>query len=97
MRVNIVYMYSPTPARKTANRSPANPAPVISVRVDRSTLDALDELTKRTGRSRGFYLREAIAEQLPLILERYWSDTSSGQSPEDRTFLEILKRNLLEF
>lgn len=46
---------------------------VVSARMNPQLIDELDELVQRTGRSRGFYLRAALEEMLPILKERYWA------------------------
>lgn len=67
----------------------------MSVRLDKGTCEALDAVVERTGRSRGFYLREAIREHLPLLLERYWAHGVATSTDEDQAFLRLIKDGLL--
>lgn len=46
---------------------------VVSARMSEPLINELDELVRRTGRSRGFYLRAALEEMLPILKERYWA------------------------
>lgn len=46
---------------------------VVSARMNDQLIAELDELVRRTGRSRGFYLRAALEEMLPVLKERYWA------------------------
>lgn len=53
---------------------------VVSARLDAELVHELDQLAARTGRSRGFYLRAAIQEMLPVLKEKYWEhDVTSRQ------------------
>lgn len=46
---------------------------VVSVRLSGDLVRRLDRLAEWTGRSRGYYLREAIEETLPVLETRYWA------------------------
>ncbi|MGL5851476.1 MAG: type II toxin-antitoxin system RelB family antitoxin [Phycicoccus sp.] len=46
----------------------------ISVRLTPEDERRLDVLARRTGRSKTFYIREAIHEHLDDLEERYWAD-----------------------
>jgi len=46
----------------------------ISVRLTPEDERRLDELARRTGRPKTFYVREAIHEHLDDLEERYWAD-----------------------
>ncbi|MGL4743040.1 MAG: type II toxin-antitoxin system RelB family antitoxin [Dermatophilaceae bacterium] len=46
----------------------------ISVRLMPEDERRLDDLARRTGRSKTFYVREAIHEHLDDLEERYWAD-----------------------
>lgn len=70
---------------------PQDPAPVVSVRLDRALVDKLDALVRRTGRSRGFYLREAIELALPTLESRYWAhEVELSEKREQAAFLRII-------
>ena len=47
---------------------------VVSVRLDADTDARLSRLAERTGRSKTFYLKQALAEHLDELDERYWED-----------------------
>ena len=72
--VNIVYMtrendsFEPHRIARAAARDK-----VVSARMNDQLVAELDELVRRTGRSRGFYLRAALEEMLPVLKERYWA------------------------
>lgn len=93
--VNFVYMYIKGVSPDVGNMHPNNPSPVVSVRLDRAVLDALDGLVARTQRSRGFYLREAITEQLPKLLERYWAQEATDRHDEETDKFNQLMAGLL--
>ncbi|MFQ6486125.1 ribbon-helix-helix domain-containing protein [Brachybacterium epidermidis] len=58
---------------------------VVSVRMDTELIEELDALAARTGRSRGFYLRAAVQEMIPVLKERYWHhDTETRQEQLDK-------------
>lgn len=46
----------------------------MSIRLTPEDEQRLDELARRTGRSKTFYVREAIHEHLDDLEERYWAD-----------------------
>lgn len=46
----------------------------ISVRLTPEDEQRLEQLVARTGRSKTFYVREAIHEHLDDLEERYWAD-----------------------
>lgn len=46
----------------------------VAVRLTVDEQTRLDELAARTGRSRSFYVREAIQLHLEELEERYWAD-----------------------
>lgn len=46
----------------------------ISIRLDPQDEARLAELARRTGRSKTFYVREAIHEHLADLEERFWAD-----------------------
>lgn len=50
------------------------PDPVVSVRLPRQVLEHITHLADATGRSRGVYLRLAVAKMLPLMEARYGND-----------------------
>lgn len=47
----------------------------ISIRLDPEDEARLTELARRTGRSKTFYVREAIHEHLGDLEERFWADS----------------------
>ena len=47
----------------------------LSLRLAPDEEERLSELAHRTGRSKSFYIREAIREYLDEIEERYWADS----------------------
>lgn len=60
-------------------------APVAtSVRLSAQTADKLDRLARRTGRSKSFYLRQAVEESIDRLLWQYevaadWEDIKAGR------------------
>ncbi|GAA1345968.1 RHH-type rel operon transcriptional repressor/antitoxin RelB [Arthrobacter roseus] len=46
----------------------------VAVRLTVEQQDRLDALAARTGRSRSFYVKEAIEQHLDELEERYWAD-----------------------
>lgn len=65
---------------------------VVSVRLPDDLIKLLDSLVKRTGRSRGFYIREALLEAFPKIEERYWAHgVSEEERREKEAFTTILQ------
>lgn len=65
---------------------------VVSARMDDDLVRELDELAQRTGRSRGFYLRAALQEMLPVLRERYWAHDVETRRNELHTFNELTKQ-----
>jgi len=64
---------------------------VVSVRLDADTVRKLDQLSERTGRSRGFYIRTAILEMLPQLEADYWAhEAITRVQREDREFGSII-------
>lgn len=51
----------------------------LSIRLDAESEARLDELAKRTGRSKTFYVREAIRSHLDELEELYWADRVIGE------------------
>lgn len=47
----------------------------LSIRLTSEEEQRLDELARRTGRSKTFYVREALREHLDELEERYWADS----------------------
>ncbi|MGL4174021.1 MAG: type II toxin-antitoxin system RelB family antitoxin [Actinomycetota bacterium] len=46
----------------------------ISIRLTSEDKRRLSELSRHTGRSKTFYIREALHEHLDDLEERYWAD-----------------------
>lgn len=55
---------------------------VVSVRMGSEIVGELDRLAAHTGRSRGFYLRAAVQEMLPVLKERYWHHDTESRNQE---------------
>ncbi|WP_342318689.1 ribbon-helix-helix domain-containing protein [Corynebacterium mayonis] len=51
--------------------------PVVSVRLEPELIDRLDTLAKRTGRSRGAYLRMALWAALPSLERMHWEQVAA--------------------
>lgn len=51
--------------------------PVISARVEPELVERLDALAKRTGRSRGTYLRMALWAALPHLEQIHWEQVAA--------------------
>ncbi len=47
----------------------------LSIRLTSEDEARLDQLARRTGRSKTFYVREAIHEHLDDLEERFWADS----------------------
>ena len=69
----------------------------ISIRLSPEDEERLEQLAANTGRSKTFYVREAIHEHLDDLEERYWADrvirdweASGKQSrPADELWAEL--------
>lgn len=69
----------------------------ISIRLSPEDEERLELLATKTGRSKTFYMREAIHEHLDDLEERYWADAvirdweSSGKEsrPADDLWAEL--------
>jgi RHH-type transcriptional regulator, rel operon repressor / antitoxin RelB len=65
----------------------------ISIRLSPEDEERLEQLAANTGRSKTFYVREAIHEHLDDLEERYWADRvirdweSSGRESQPATAL----------
>ncbi len=65
---------------------------VVSVRLPDDLIKLLDSLAERTGRSRGFYIREALLEAFPKMEERYWAHSiSEDERQEKEAYTAILQ------
>lgn len=78
------------------NSKPNNQKYVVSVRLDLPVVEALNALAERTGRSRGFYMREALKLHLPQLRERYWAQTVHHELAEEDKLFETLMQQLLD-
>lgn len=47
---------------------------VVAVRLDDALERRLEELARRTGRSKSFYVKQAIEEHLADLEDYYWAD-----------------------
>lgn len=63
---------------------------VVSVRVSQRQVDRLEALSARTGRSKGFYIRAALQEMLPVLMERYWSHAIEDEH-ERELYIELMQ------
>jgi RHH-type rel operon transcriptional repressor/antitoxin RelB len=69
----------------------------ISIRLSPEDEERLEQLAANTGRSKTFYVREAIHEHLDDLEERYWADRvirdweSAGRAsrPADELWAEL--------
>lgn len=52
---------------------------VVAVRLDAELERRLDELARRTGRSKSFYVKQAIEEHLSDLEDYYWADEAVRQ------------------
>lgn len=77
--------------------APEEPTVPISIRLTPEEDARLTELARRTGRSKTFYVREAIHEHLDELEERFWADAvvreweASGKPsrPAERLWAEL--------
>lgn len=73
------------------NARPNQPREVVSVRLPPELHVRLDALVERTQRSRGFYLREALMQMLPVLEARYWAhDVDEAQRAELAAFGDLM-------
>ncbi len=80
----------------TKRQGPDPHGKVVSVRLDSKTIERLDKLAERTGRSRGMYLREAIRALLPHFERASWGHVMPRiEDGEDDEFHSIVE-NLFE-
>jgi RHH-type transcriptional regulator, rel operon repressor / antitoxin RelB len=66
---------------------------MLSIRLDRDTEKRLEDLARTTGRSKSFYVREAILEHLDEMEDRYIA-IERLEHPAGRVPLEELEREL---
>jgi len=64
----------------------------ITVRLDKTVEKRLDELSKLTGRTKSYYIRQAIEEKLDDLEELYTAEHRLEQSEDERWSLEQLER-----
>ena len=55
----------------TRKQAPTHHGRVVSVRLDDTVIAQLDELAERTGRSRSFYIKQALEIALPQLEQEY--------------------------
>ena len=63
----------------TRKQKPHPSGQVVSVRLGPELIQRLDDLSERTDRSRGSYLRLALEMVLPIMEERHWQQRLSKQ------------------
>lgn len=73
---------------------PPQSSRVVSVRLDVSLADRLDDLSARTGRKRSFYVKEALNRLLPYLEEKYWADSVRDRQLDEGQEFERLIRSL---
>jgi RHH-type rel operon transcriptional repressor/antitoxin RelB len=73
---------------------------MLAIRLPQSIEKRLDKLARRTGRTKTFYVREAILEHLEDIEDRYLAETRLERirKGEDKTvpLADVMKRHALE-
>jgi RHH-type transcriptional regulator, rel operon repressor / antitoxin RelB len=73
---------------------------MLAIRLPESIEKRLDKLAKRTGRTKTFYVREAILEHLADLEDIYLAERTLGRirSGEERTIplADVVKRHGLE-
>lgn len=57
-------------------------------------MDRLDALVARTGRSRGFYLRTAIADMLPALEAQYWAHEATTRIQTQGRMLGVIMADI---
>ncbi|CAM3930322.1 ribbon-helix-helix protein, CopG family [Micrococcus flavus] len=73
-------------------RQPPHPSgQVVSVRLPPETIERLDALADRTGRSRGLYLRLALTAMLPQLESAHWHQAAATYEDNalERAFQQI--------
>lgn len=71
----------------------ATETPMLSVRLDPDIERRLEELAARTGRTKSYYVREAILEHLEDMEDRYLA-IERLENPSRRWDLEDVEREL---
>lgn len=64
----------------------------ITVRLDKTFEKRLDELSRLTGRTKSYYIRQAIEEKLDDLEELYTAEHRLEQPEDERWSLEQLER-----
>ena len=64
----------------------------ISVRLEKSTEKRLDDLAKLTGRTKSYYIRQALEEKLDDLEDLYIAEHRLEQPEGERWSLEQLER-----
>ncbi|MHA2788372.1 ribbon-helix-helix domain-containing protein [Corynebacterium sp. S7] len=69
---------------------------VVSVRMSESVIERLDALAKRTGRSRGAYIKMAVTAMLPVLEREHWNQVAAKFEDDviDHQFYEIMENSL---
>ena len=66
---------------------------MLSIRLDPDTEERLDQLARETGRTKSYYVREALLRHLEEMEDRYIA-IHRLENPGDRVPLEELEREL---
>jgi len=64
----------------------------ISIRLEKSTEKRLDDLAKLTGRTKSYYIRQALEEKLDDLEDLYIAEHRLEQPEGERWSLEQLER-----
>ncbi len=70
---------------------------LIGIRIPKSVKDRLDVLAEKTGRTRTFYIRQALLEHLDDLEDRYMAQEVLGRVKEvedERYSLDDVERDL---
>lgn len=73
-------------------------SPSLSIRLDKTLDQRLTRLAQRTGRTKSFYLRQALAEQLEDLEDLYLARKVSARVASDKegtVTLKTLERELV--
>ena len=77
--------------------TPEKPDQLIGIRIPKSVKDRLDVLAQKTGRTRTFYIRQALLEHLDDLEDKYMAQQVLGrvkEGEEELYSLDDVERDL---